>query len=158
MATNTTEPAEVFAVDFAALAREIAMDIFPVETILSLHHLDDAEWLRIQKNPRFQSMLEQMLRDWNSAMNTSERVKIKAATGLESILENYIRDIGDGSIPLGQRVEAGKFLARLGELDGSKLAGGQVGGGFQIVLNIGTVQRTVDVPVEVGRVIEHEDA
>ena len=53
MATNTTEPAEVFAVDFAALAREIAMDIFPVETILSLHQLGDEEWAPHPEKPAF---------------------------------------------------------------------------------------------------------
>lgn len=130
MATNTVEPAtELFAVDFAALAREIAMDIFPLKDILLLHQLDDMEWLRIQANPKFQAMLEGMVRDWNSALNTKERVKIKASTGLESILENYIRDIADGSIPLGQRVEAGKFLARLGELDGQQIIGAGGGSG-----------------------------
>ena len=50
-------------------------------------------------------------------------MRIKAATGLESQLEIYIRDIADPTIPLTQRVEAGKFLARLGELDGQHLGG-----------------------------------
>ena len=50
----TTE-AEIFAVDFAALAREIAMDIFPLAQILELHQLTDEEWLRISGNVRFQT-------------------------------------------------------------------------------------------------------
>ena len=152
-----TKPDELqtFAVNFAALAREIAMDIWPVAQILELHKLEDAEWQAIQRNPNFQRALEDMTRQWNSAANTKERVKVKAATGLESILEIYIRDIVDGSIPLVQRVEAGKFLARLGEMDGSKIEGSS-GGGFSITINIGDVHRKVEVPAVVGRVIEHE--
>ena len=132
----TTEPTTVFAVDLASLAREIAMDLFEVRQVLEIHRLSDDEWLRIAANPKFQDMLGAMTRDWQSAANTRERVKVKAATGLESMLETYIREIGDESIPLTQRVEAGKFLARLGELDGQrdKFGGSEAG----VTINITT--------------------
>ena len=120
---ETTAPGEIFAIDFATLAREIAMDIFPLEQILVLHQLSSEEWATIQAHPRFISMLTSMQRDWQSAQNTRERVKVKSATGLESMLEVYIRDINDADIPLNQRVEAGKFLAKLGELDAVRNAG-----------------------------------
>jgi len=125
----------MFATDFAALAREIAMDIFPLAQVLELHRLDDAEWTRINSNPKFQAMLGSMITDWNSAANTRERVRIKAATGLEAVMETYIADILDPGIPLTQRVEAGKFLARLGELDSQAM--GEIGEKFSIPLNIG---------------------
>ncbi len=134
----TTEPTTVFAVDLAALAREISMDIFPTEQVLQIHQLDDAEWQRIAVNPKFQDMLASMTREWQSAANTRDRVKAKAATGLEAMLEVYIREIGDDTIPLTQRVEAGKFLARLGELDGSDKIGS--GGGGGVTINITTSQ------------------
>lgn len=130
----TTE-AEIFAVDFAALAREIAMDIFPLPQILDIHRLSNEDWMAIQSNQRFIRLLESMIVEWNTAANTRERVKIKAATGLELVLENYIRDITDDGIPLAQRVEAGKFLARLGELDGNQQI---VGGGNGVTINIRT--------------------
>jgi len=130
-----TTDAAVFAVDFAALAREIAMDIFPLTQVLELHRLDDAEWSRISTNPKFVAMLDSMVRDWQSASNTRERVRIKAATGLEAVMETYIADILDPGIPLTQRVEAGKFLARLGELDSQGM--GEIGEKFSITLNIG---------------------
>jgi hypothetical protein len=140
--TSLTEP-EVYAVELAALAREIAMDIFPLETIIELHRLTDDEWATIQRNPKFISMLADMTAEWQSAMNTRERVKIKAATGLESILETYIRDIGDPSIPLAQRVEAGKFLARVGELDGNQqiVGGGAPGSSFHIRIDLGQAKQ-----------------
>jgi hypothetical protein len=144
MTTEQLQPAEVFAIDLAMLAREIAMDIFPVGQVLEIHKLTDAEWIKIQETPKFIQMLAQMEREWQSASNTLERVKIKAATGLESQLEIYIRDIADPDIPLAQRVEAGKFLARLGELDGARqgIAGGP---GFNITLNIGQTRHELEV-------------
>jgi hypothetical protein len=148
----TTE-STIFAVDFAALAREIAMDVFDLQQILDLHKLSDEEWMKISDNPKFQAILKNMIADWESAANTRERVKIKAATGLESVLEPYIAEIQDTKIPLAQRVEAGKFLARLGELDGN-LGVGQ-GDRFQIVLNMGTSHQAIDVSVP--KVIDHVD-
>ena len=119
------------------LAREVAMDIFPIEQILELHKLSQDEWLKILEHPTFRKMLDDMSRQWQATMNVGDRVKAKAATGLESQLEVYIRDIGNPLIPLAQRVEAGKFLARLGELDGARLAQG-AGSGGQVVINIVT--------------------
>lgn len=149
-------PADIFSVEFAALAREIAMDIFEVHEVVALHRLTDDEWQRIQQNPIFIKMLADMTVEWNSASNTRERVKVKAATGLESILETYIADIKDDRIPLGQRVEAGKFLARIGELDNvQSIIGGGGGSGFSITMNInGTKTEAIDVTP----MIDHEDA
>jgi hypothetical protein len=149
--------AEVFAIEFSALAREIAMDIFPPSEIVALHRLTEDEWDRVQSNPKFQQMVADMSAEWNSAANTRERVKVKAATGLESVLETYIRDIADPAIPLNQRVEAGKFLARVGELDNAQnIMGGGGGSGFHIQLNIGTDVKTYDGPMIDSKAIEDE--
>jgi len=145
-------PSELFAVNLAALAREIATDIFPLETILGLHRLDNEQWQKIQDNPHFQQMLTSMIAEWESATNTAQRVKAKAQSGLEMNLEGLVLAMGDDSIPLAQRVEAGKFLARLGELDGQIGTGGP---GFSIVLNIG--DRKTQVDVQPPKVIDHVD-
>jgi len=143
---DQTSAAEVFAIDFATLAREIAMDIFPVEQILELHRLTDEEWQRVQTHPKFVEMVRTLSAEWGAAVNTKERVKVKAATGLESKLEIYIQAIDDERIPLVQRVEAGRFLARLGELDGQGhvLAGG--GGG--VTINISTTAEMPPLTIE----------
>lgn len=146
MTTENTAPAELFAVDFAALAREIAMDIFDIDQILDVHRLSDEEWQRISAHPKFIAMLREMTADWNSAGNTKERVRLKAATGLESVLEIYIRDVMDTAIPLNQRVEAGKFLARLGELDGQQVLG--QGGGAGVTINIQTARDQPPLTIE----------
>lgn len=147
---------DIFAIELAALAREIAMDILPIDQILQLHKMSDEEWQQIQENPRFKSMLADMVREWNATTSTRDRVRAKASTGLESVLETYIRAIADDSVSLAQRVEAGKFLARLGELDGQKeiLSGGGVGG-FSISINLGSAQ-PVQVTAQPGQIIEGE--
>ena len=87
-------------------------------------------------------MLQQMLQDWNAAEATPARIKAKASTGLETTIEVFIRDISNPDIPLGQRVEAGKFLAKLGEIGERAGADAEK---FSIVLNIGESHRVVDV-------------
>jgi hypothetical protein len=136
---------EIFAVDMAAVAREVAMDILPLEDIQRLHQLTDEQWIEITTNVKFQHMLHSMQVEWNSASNTPERVKAKASTGLEAVLETYIRDILDPSIPLAQRVEAGKFLAKLGELGDRNVFGAASGERFVINLNIAERATHIDV-------------
>jgi hypothetical protein len=155
IAMSEVPQGEVFAIEFAALAREVAMDIFPIHDIVALHRLTAEEWERVQKNPKFVAMVADMSAEWNSAANTRERVRIKAATGLESVLETYIRDITDPQIPLNQRVEAGKFLARVGELDNAQqIIGGGGGSGFHIQLNIGGEVKQMDARIIEGTVLE----
>lgn len=156
------DPLTQYTVDFATLAREIAQDIFTVDQIVSLHRLSDEEWTRIQAHPRFLAMLADMQRDWNSADNTRERVRIKAATGLETTLETFISEINNPVIPLSQKVDAGKFLARLGELDGANQANAFTGGG--VTINIITSQDRKPIHIEavvtpkIVRQIEHDGA
>ena len=138
-------------VDFATLAREIAQDIFPLEQVIRLHNLSDEEWLRISAHPKFVSILNDMQREWNSASNTAERIKVKSQAGLETQLEILIADCGDPSIPLSQRTEAYRMLARLGDLDGQGKAA--IGEKFSITLNIGAA--TVKTEVKEPKVIEH---
>lgn len=157
MTISPNAPSEFFAIEFAALAREIAMDILPLQEILQLHQLKEDEWQSIQDNPRFKSMLGDMVREWNATTTTRDRVRAKSSTGLESVLEVYIRAIQDDKIPLTQRVEAGKFLARLGELDGQKdMIGGGGVGGFSISINFNADAKPVHVEAKPGQIIEGE--
>lgn len=143
----------MFATDFATLAREVAMDIFPLEDILKVHQLSLDDWNELCANPRFKTMLDQMMREWASAASTAERVRIKAATGVESHIETLIADIGDRSIPLAQRTEAMKFLARAGELDGGRGIEGAGGAPFSINISIGQ-QPPITAVVEQRPVID----
>jgi hypothetical protein len=103
--------------NFSRLAREIAMDILELDEILALHQLDAEEWQQIQADVRFQGMLDDMRRQWNSADNTKERVRVKAATGIEMALDTVVLELMNPTIPLAQRVSAFQMLAKLGDLE-----------------------------------------
>jgi hypothetical protein len=163
--TTTDDPLTAYAVDFATLAREIAQDIFTIDQIVALHRLSDDEWTQIQAHPKFTAILADMQRDWNSAANTKERVRIKAATGLETTLETFIQEINTATTPLSQRVEAGKFLARLGELDGSAAGSSLAGGGVTINIITSSDKKPIYIEAVVApkivptlRQIDHDGA
>jgi hypothetical protein len=103
--------------NFSRLAREIAMDILELDEILALHQLDAEDWERIHSDVRFQKMLADMRAQWNSAENTKERVRVKAATGIEMALDSVVLELMSPAIPLGQRVQAFQMLAKLGDLE-----------------------------------------
>jgi hypothetical protein len=141
--------------DLARLAREIAMDMLDVPTILRLNEVTDQDWERIQNNPQFVSMLNAMARDFQSVQNTKERVKLKASTGVEAVLETILEDVVDRDIPLGQRIEAMKMLAKLGEL-GEQKEGGGAGEKVSIQIHIG--ERAEPVVIDAIPVAQIEDA
>lgn len=124
MADYDALPTMPMAMNFAQLARQIAMDLLDLDDILRLHDLTVEQWERIQADPTFQNTLKDMVTEWNSAGNTKNRIRVKAATGIEAVLEPTLQDVIDREIPLGQRIEAMKFLAKLGELIDQPAEGG----------------------------------
>ncbi len=131
-------------VNFSLLARQIAMDILPLGDILDIHRLSDADWEEIQANHQFQVALGDMLTEWNAASNTKARVRIKAATGVEALLEPILTSVADPSVPLNQRIEGMKFLAKLGELvDQQEFGGGAAADRVQINIYTGEPSSSV---------------
>jgi hypothetical protein len=125
--------------NFAKLAREIAMDMLELDELQKLHNLSDAEFKQVTENPRFIEMLNGMIGEWNSANNAPARIKMKAQTGIEAAMEVILQDAMSSGIPLNQRVEALKLLAKLGELDekpGALGSGTGGGGGVTIQINL----------------------
>ena len=77
--------------------------------------------------------------------------------GWNSQLEVFIRDINDDRIPLAQRVDAGRFLARLGELDGQVSANQSIGSGITINIVTGNHNEPLSISAKTAeKVIEHE--
>lgn len=125
----------------AALAREIAMDIQDVSTILASHGMDAMDLERLKQDPVFGRLLQAAVSEWNSAFSTAERIRLKAQAMVEESLPSLHEASIDTKIPLAQRVEALKFSAKLGALLDERNAvvgskGG--GGGFAVTINIGS--------------------
>lgn len=122
---------------FVRLAREIAIDHFELETILKHYQIPTERWEIIKNNARFQSLLESQIADWQSATNTQERSKLKAAALLEEWFPTANMELHDRNASLSGRVELAKLLARIagmGENRGGEVLAGEK---FSITINLG---------------------
>ena len=139
------------------LAREIAQDIHPLEDILTHHSIDDDKWLEIQRNPRFRAYLESETADWNAALNTQERVRIKAAAAVEEWLPELYTRIHDNGENLSAKVEAGKLLLDLAGFTKNGVGMESAGERFSVTINLGTDSQLKFEKEVTPRVIDHEE-
>ena len=120
------------------LARELAWDIYPLDTILQMNKVDANVWEIIRNLPRFQSYLESELAAWHAATNAHERVKVKSAIMVEEWLPELNTRIHDPNESLNSKIEAGKLVARLAGMGLEKAAiSGDVGEKFSVTINLG---------------------
>lgn len=124
-------------VTFIKLAREVAMGIAPMETILEQNKIDQNTWETIQKHPRFQQLLETESSTWGSALNTQERVKVKSAALLEEWLPELYTRMNDPGENLNSKIEAGKLVSRLAGLGVSSAQIADVAERFSVTINLG---------------------
>lgn len=118
------------------LAREIAMDMRTVEEILETHKVTAAQWDAIKGTALFQNYLQQCVLEWQSAINTQERVKVKAMAFVEEALPEFYARAHDPNENLNAKVEVLKTVARFAGVGGS-VDGGVVGEKFSITINLG---------------------
>jgi hypothetical protein len=125
-------------VQFLRIAREIAMDLNDVETILKNYQLTSKDWEKLKADPRFLVLLEAEIVAWNGAGNTHERTKLKAGSLIEEWLLEANQRIHDPKELLSAKTEVVKLLARIAGM-GSERTDGAAGGGerFSVTINLG---------------------
>lgn len=138
-----------------ALARELAMDIHPVEEILERQDIKREDFEVILKNSRFQRLLEDATIAWDGTQNTGERIKVKSLTLLEDWLTSVYEMLHQDKYSLRDKVELARLIGRfagMGEKGPLEVGSGER---INIVINMGA-----DVPpVNVNALtIEHEPA
>lgn len=140
------------------LAREIAMDINPIQTILKQYSIDPETWAKLQSNARFQSVLASEVEVWQSALNTHERVKAKAAAMIEEWLPELNNRLHDQEEALPAKIEAGKMLTKIAGMDNTRgdVAGAGGGERFTVTINLGADTKPITIEKETQKVIEHE--
>lgn len=109
-------PAQEPTIDFTLLvklARELAIDHFDPETILKNHQISADTWENIKNNKRFHDLLESEIAAWNSATNTHERTRLKAAALVEEYLPEGNARIHDPKENLPAKVELLKVMTRI---------------------------------------------
>jgi hypothetical protein len=132
-------------VDLATLARDIAIEYLGLPAILRAHEISDDQWEVISRNAEFQAMAAQMRREWQSASNARERVKMKASTAVEALLPGFIEDIVNPAAPLAQKTEAIKLMAKLGEIGETVRDARDTGERISVTINIGEgVTKTIE--------------
>lgn len=151
-------PALTHDAKFTKLAREVAMDIQPLEVILKNCAVPAAEWELISTAPRFQQLLAQAIQEWNSATNTADRVKVKALAFVEESLPEFFSRIHSDREPLSSKVSVLTTVAKIagvGQQEQTTTPGEKV----TITINMGSDTLTVEkeLPPRVTT-IEHEPA
>jgi hypothetical protein len=138
------------------LAREIAMDIREVDDIIKLHGLSVIEFDAIKKNPRFQSLLSSEVVAWQSAINTSERVKLKSGAMIEEWLPELYSRMNDRNEALMAKLKGGELLAKLAGYGVPDVKESNVGDRLTITINLGADKKLEFDAGLPPRVIDHE--
>jgi hypothetical protein len=138
------------------LAREVAIDHFPIQDILDKYRIDEETWEALQRWPRFNELVDYERQQWNSALNTNTRVKLKSATVIEEWMEHGHQLLHDASQTFGNKIELVKILGKFAGLEAQeKTVGETAAGRVTINIKIGDQQLEFDdgqvidaVPVE----------
>ena len=111
------------------LARELARDLVPLETILERYKIDEDDYQRILRHPMFAQRFQEELDIWNAStpMAIAERIGSKAATMIEESLVEVYSLIHDRNQPMASKIEALKWASRIsgiGEKEASAITPG----------------------------------
>lgn len=148
---ETTSLRRILDASAVSLAREIARDMHPLETILRNHGYDgtsDPRWKALRDHPDFINLLAQCIQEWNSADSTQKRVEIKAQTAIEVLIPVLATRATDRSTSAAGLAELTKVLITLSNMRQQATASGPA---FSITINMGNGQSMVVRDTAEGR-------
>jgi hypothetical protein len=123
------------------LAREVAIDHYPLSQILDRYQISDEDWEALQEWPRFQELLSHERQQWHGSLNTNHRVRLKSATLIEEWMEEADNHLHDSSGSLGQKIELIKLLGKFALLDApAPMEAAASSGRVTININMGASQ------------------
>jgi len=156
MTPSTHNIEELNSTTLVNIAREVAMNIFEIETILKRYKLDERAWERLKRLPYFDQVLRSAQEEWDSAFNTQERVKVKSAAMIEMWLDHASTLLHADKESTREKTELAKFIARLGSMgmNDAQIQGG-AGERISVVINLGSDQLKFEKDIT-PRVIEHD--
>lgn len=146
---------------FANLAREIATNVYPLDTILNHFQISPREWQAINDNPTFQRYLSIAVQEWNSVTSTNQRIKLKMMIAIEHALPELVRQLMVNDEPLASRAKLLELMMRGSEIGVVKNSDGTTAGSVQITINLGadkqlSVEASLPKQVNQAPVIEHD--
>lgn len=120
-----------------AFAREMAMQIKPIDKILEAYGYSEDQFKReIEPLPFYQQAFKSFVTEWESATSTNKRLAIKAAAALEEFLPDVARRMADDKEALSGVVATAQWLTKLAGAGEEKASPGQ-GEKFKIIINLG---------------------
>lgn len=140
-------------VDLISLAREIAIDHYPVEDILRNNGISPSQWEDLRYNPRFIELLKLETTAWNSAVNTPSRIKLKSAAVVELYLEQAYNDLISPGHSLNHRVALLAQLSKFAAIEQNDKESRPTDG-VNITINIGDTQLKYNA--DIAKTIEAE--
>jgi hypothetical protein len=137
------------------LAREIALDIHPLEEIILTYKIGDIEWDRLQRSEQFNQLLQEAIEHWNSALTIKERAELRAQAMIEFNLLTANEMINDRTVPAPARVEMFKAVCRVAKMGDKELVS-EAGQRVKITINMGDKKVAVNDITPAGNFIEGE--
>lgn len=157
MALTPVKAPSLSDIQLVKLAREIAMDIQPLKTILEQYSITSERWDELQRNSKFQILLQSECEAWGTALNTHERVKLKAAAMLEEWLPELNNRLHDIDEALPAKIEGGKMLTRIAGMGLPGTVEGAAAERFTVTINLGPAVQPITIEKDITpKVIEHE--
>lgn len=138
-----------------SLAREIAMDLRPLDQVLQGYGIDAERFNWLKSLPRFNSLLEAHKAEWDSAGNTEERTRLKAAIIIEEWLPAAHGLLHSKGEHLNAKTELAKLLAKMAGV-GERDAGAAGSSKFSITINLGSDHKLKVEHMVPTRVIDAE--
>lgn len=123
------------------VAREVAKDILPIETILDLHKITQTQWETLQNSKVFLGLLQSEAEAWGSATNTAERLKLKALSMCEEWLPEANSRIHDPGETLAAKNETVKTVARFAGIGANGDGASGSGEKFSFTINLGNADK-----------------
>jgi hypothetical protein len=153
-----TIPAGVYdEIKLVKLARQIAMGIKDLPGVLFDNDLTLREWDDIKMLPAFQRLLEGEVTSWEGALNTPDRVRIKAASMLEEYLPEMYARLNDRTEPLMAKMKAVELISKIAGFGQTDIPqAGSPGDKVQVIINLGSDTRLNYEKVLPHKVINHE--
>lgn len=156
MSTIVMHSTTISDVTMLKLTREIAMDIHPIEQLLDRYEVDPSQWETAKDNPRFKELLRSAIEEWNSATNTSERVRLKSLHFVEEALPEFYARAHDPKEGLAAKNEVLKTVARFAGIGGSGIDGASMGERLSVTINLGADHQLKIEKDVTSRVIDGE--
>ena len=141
------------------LANGIVRGIEEPQAIIERLGFTSSDYGDLSETRMFRQMLRQAQDEWEGAVNTHKRIKLKAAVNIEEALPHFYKAMTSDKEPLSSKVKAFEVVSRVAGLGNPEPLNAGAGQFFKLEINLGggVAPMVLASGVE-NMVIEHEAA